>query len=423
MLVKRILAIKSLIDFIYLFLSNIVIKGFGFVREIILAYFFGTSLLYSFYILLRTAADFMSQFTFGNALQSNILPKLSKHFQQHDKVSYNKLFAFTRGSFLFIFIISQIIQSVIIWSLDSEYTVQLIGISLLLSVLISLNFFNSIFMTVLQAEGKFKDYSLASTLNLFTSSLVLYPLALFFDIFGAVISRIIGVLALIKQYIIPVLQREKSNEVEISIRDFSLSVLLLGNFPSIILLSSRFVAGTDGDNNIAYFNYAMVLLNVVLTAVIANINTIMLRRLSIKKELKWLFSSLLIAFGFGAALYFFSENYSTFLIESFFHRGKFTVTDIQQTASYFKQMSLAIVILLISSVLSQPYFTLDIGVRNQYSKYLSGTILLSFILILFMLYFNDWDARTRSLIMLYTMSVLSLIISMFTCVKYFKHES
>jgi peptidoglycan biosynthesis protein MviN/MurJ (putative lipid II flippase) len=103
MLVKRILAIKSLIDFIYLFLSNIVIKGFGFVREIILAYFFGTSLLYSFYILLRTAADFMSQFTFGNALQSNILPKLSKHFQQHDKVSYNKLFAFTRGSYLLLY--------------------------------------------------------------------------------------------------------------------------------------------------------------------------------------------------------------------------------------------------------------------------------------------------------------------------------
>ena len=110
MLLKRILAIRSVIDFSYLFLSNIAIKGFGFLREIILAYLFGTSLLYSFYILLRTAADFMSQFTFGNALQSNILPKLSKHFQHYKKVSYNQLFHFTKHAFFPIFLISQIIQ-------------------------------------------------------------------------------------------------------------------------------------------------------------------------------------------------------------------------------------------------------------------------------------------------------------------------
>jgi len=406
-----------------MFFSNIVIKGFGFLREVILAYLFGTSLLYSFYILLRTAADFLSQFTFGNALQSNILPKLSKHFEQHKEVSYNKLFSFTKRSFFYIFIISQIIQLIIIWNLDSEYTLQLIGISLLLSFLIVFNFFNSIFMIVLQAEARFKDHSLGSTLNLFVSTLLLYPLAFFFDIIGVVISRIIGVLTLTGQYITPILQRERSNEVEISIKDFSLSVLLLGNFPSIILLASRFIAGTDGDNNIAYFNYAVVLLNVVLTTVITNINTLMLRKLSIKKEIKWLFYSLSIALGFGSLLYVFAHNFSISFIELIYHRGEFTTADVLQTASYFKQMSLAIIILLISSVLNQPYFTLDMIVRNRYSKYLSVTILLSFSLILLLFYFNDWDARGRSLIILYLMSGVSLVISMFTCMKYFKHES
>jgi putative peptidoglycan lipid II flippase len=423
MILKRIFGVGSVIDFIYMFLSNIVIKGFGFLREVILAYLFGASLLYSFYILLRTAADFLSQFTFGNALQSNILPKLSKHFYQHKKVSYNKLFAFTRDSFLYIFILSQIIQFVIIWRLDSEYTLQLIGISLLLSLLIILNFLNSIFMTVLQAEGRFKDYSLGSTLNVFVSTLVLYPLALVFNVIGVVISRMIGVLTLAKQYIIPILKRERSNEVEISIKDFSFSVLLLGNLPSIILLASRFVAGTDGDNNIAYFNYAVVLLNVILTAVITNINTLMLRKLSVKKEIKWLFYSLSIALICGILLYVFSNNFSRSFIELIYFRGAFTTDDVLQTASYFKQMSLAIIILLISSVLSQPYFTLDVIVRDRYSRYLSFAILLSFILILLLFYFNDWDARDRSLIILYLMSGMSLVVSIFTCIKYFKHES
>ena len=423
MILKRVFAIKSVADFIYMFFSNIVIKGFGFLREIILAYFFGTSLLYSFYILLRTVADFLSQFTFGNALQSNILPKITKHFQKHDNVSYNKLFAFTKHSFFHIFIVSQIIQFIIIWTLDSEYTFQLVIISLLLSFLIILNFFNSIFMTVLQAEARFKDYSIGSTLNLFTSTVVLYPLVLYFNIIGIVISRIIGVLVLTKQYIVPILQREKSNEVEISIKDFSLSVLLLGNFPSIILLTSRFVAGTDGDNNIAYFNYAVVFLNVVLTAIISNINTLMLRKLSINKEVKWLFYSLLIALGCGSLLFVFAYNFSESFIQFVYYRGAFTTADVLQTASYFKQMSIAIILLLISSVLSQPYFTLDLIVRKKYSYYLSFTILLSFASILVLFYFNDWDARDRSLIILYLMSGISLILSLFTCIKYFKHES
>ena len=365
MLLKRILAIRSFIDFTYLFFSNIAIKSFGFFREIILAYFFGTSLLYSFYILLRTAADFMSQFTFGNALQSNLLPKLSKHFNRFGKVSYNQLFHFTKRSFIPIFLVSQIIMFIIIWKLDSQYTIQLIGVSLLLSLLIVLNFFNSIFLTVLQAEGKFKEYSLGNTMNIFISTLFLYPLALLLDVFGVVFSRIIGTLSLMKKYISPVLLRYKSNEVDISVKDFSLSVLLLGNFSSIILLASRFVAGTDGDNNIAYFNYAVVLLNVVLTSVITNINTIMLRKLSIKKEVKWLFYSLFTALCIGIVLFLFAQNFSEPFIRLIYYRGAFTDLDVLQTASYFEQLSLAIILLLISSVLNQPYFTLDLKLKRS----------------------------------------------------------
>ena len=422
MSVKSIFSLKSVTDFIYMFLSNIVVKGFGFIREIILAYIFGTSLLYSFYILLRTLADILSQFTFGNALQANILPKLAKHFENYDKVSYNNLLAFTKRSLLYIFCISQIVQLIIIWKLDSEYTYQLIGVSILLSFLVIFNFFNSIFLTVLQAEGRFKDYSLGSTLNLFTSTLLVFPLAFFFNVIGVVSSRIIGGLVLAKQYILPILQREKSNEVNISIKDFSLSVLLLGNLPNIILLSSRFVAGTDGDNNIAYFNYAVVLLNVLLTAIIANINTLMLRKLSINKEIKWLLYSVLIAFGCGMLLYVFANNFSIPFIDLIYHRGVFSDSDVLQTASYFKQMSVAIIILLISSVLSQPYFALDVELRKRYSKFLSSGILLSFLVVIVSFYFNDWDARERSLVILYVMSSISLLLSIFTCIKYFKHE-
>ena len=141
MLLKRIFAIKSVKDFLYMFTSNIIKKAIGFLREMILAYVFGTSLIYSFFLLLRTVPDLLSQFTFGNALQANLLPKLTKHFNANKNVSYNNLFSFTKQSLFYLFIITQIIQLIIIWKLNTEYTVLLIGVSLLLTLLVLVNFF------------------------------------------------------------------------------------------------------------------------------------------------------------------------------------------------------------------------------------------------------------------------------------------
>ena len=422
MFLKRIFAIKSVKDFFYMFTSNIVKKLIGFLREMILAYVFGTSLIYSFFLLLRTIPDLLSQFTFGNALQANLLPKLTKHFNANKNVSYNNLFLFTKRSLVYLFIITQVIQLIIIWQLNTEYTLLLIVISVLLTLLVIANFFNSIFLTVLQAEGKFKQHSVGTTLNLFISTFLLYPLTFICNIFGIVFSRLIGVLFLARVYIYPIFKRKESNEIKIGLSDFSFSILLLGNFSSLLIMLSRFIAGTDGDNNIAYFNYSIVLLNVVLTAIIANVNTLMLRKLSINKEIKWLVYSLLVALFFGVCLYLLAYNFSDELINFIYHRGAFSLSDVQHTASYFRQMTIPIIILLISSVLMQPYFTLNINLHKRYSKRLSFFILFCLLIVLSVLFFLDLNARERSLYLLYVMSVMSLFLSFFVCFKYLKHE-
>ena len=67
----------SFFNFTYLFTSNIFKKILGFFRELILAFVFGSSIIYANYLFLKTITDFLSQFTFGNALQANLLPKFS----------------------------------------------------------------------------------------------------------------------------------------------------------------------------------------------------------------------------------------------------------------------------------------------------------------------------------------------------------
>jgi len=91
---KKSLISRSGKDFFNLFFSNILQKIFGLVREPVIAYFFGSSLLYANYVLLRTAADFLSQFTVGNALKANLLPKFTRIYNAHKFVSLRKVFSF-----------------------------------------------------------------------------------------------------------------------------------------------------------------------------------------------------------------------------------------------------------------------------------------------------------------------------------------
>ena len=423
MILKRIIKIKSVIDFIYLFFSNIFIKIFGFFRELILAYFFGSSIIFAYYILLKTVADFLSQFTFGNALQANLLPKLSQHFNAHNNLSYNNLFNFTIKLLLILFIISQFIQLIIILMLESEYTLQLILLSFLLSILVVGNFFNSIFFTVLQAEGKFKTYSIANTFNLFVSTLFLYPLILVSNIFGAAISRILGVIFIAKKYIQPIILRERGQEVKINYNDFSFSILLLGNLSTIIILISRFISGSDGSNNITFFNYAAVILSVFLTSIVSNINTLMLRNISVEKNLRWFYYSLFITISICLFLFFITFNYSEPLIKFIYQRGEFTIVDSLKTAYYFKNMTLAIIILLLSTVICQPYFTLDKKITNKHSFNLTSVIILSFIIVISITYIYNWEIIYKSLFSLYAMSIVYFIFSIYSIITYIKHEN
>ena len=86
----------SFFNFSYLFTSNIFKKVLGFFRELILAFIFGSSIIYANYLLLKSITDFLSQLTFGNALQANLLPKFSKLFKEHESLNLNRVNVFSK---------------------------------------------------------------------------------------------------------------------------------------------------------------------------------------------------------------------------------------------------------------------------------------------------------------------------------------
>ena len=181
MIGKSTLSKKSIIDFSYMFISNLFKKIFGFLREMILAYFFGSSIVYANFLLLRTVTDFFSQFTFGNALQANLLPKFTKVYNNQESVDLSEVYNFTSKFSIKLFWISQVLQLPMIWYINPENKLLYFLLAIILGVLVSINFFNSVFLIIFQAKGEFKRHSISTTLNLFVSTSCVYAFAnLFF---------------------------------------------------------------------------------------------------------------------------------------------------------------------------------------------------------------------------------------------------
>lgn len=418
---RKALKSNSVKDFSSLFFSNILQKVFGLVREPIVAFFFGSNLLYANYLLLRTIADLFSQFTVGNALKANLLPKFTKVFQKYKKVNFSNVLSFSKRTMIWLFVLSQIIQFIIIWYLDSDYTFELLIISLMLSISICFNFLNTIYLTIMQAQAKFFSYSVATTLNSFLVAVFIYPLTLLYSVFGLVLSRLIGILTLTISYVIPMNKKKEGYNVMISKKDLNIPTLILGNFANIIIISSRLISGSDGGISITYYTYAVFILNALLTAIIGNISTLLLRKFSIKKNSRFMIYSLVTSIFVGVGLVFCLEFFGFELIKFIYMRGEFNYEDVKQTTYFIQDLSYAFILIFISTTLFQPFFSLPIDsskkIRRNISMFFIFTIILGFTFSFFM---QD-SVVTESLFMIYFSSIVTLILSIFSYYYYLKN--
>ena len=418
---RKALKSNSVKDFSSLFFSNILQKVFGLVREPVVAFFFGSNLFYANYLLLRTIADLFSQFTVGNALKANLLPKFTKVFQKYKKVYFNNVLSFSKRTMILLFVLSQIIQFIIIWYLDSDYTFELLIISLMLSISICFNFLNTIYLTIMQAQAKFFSYSIATTLNSFLVAVFIYPLTLLFEVFGLVLSRLIGILTLTISYVIPMNKKEEGYNVMISKNDLNIPTLILGNFANIIIISSRLVSGADGGISITYYTYAVFILNALLTAIIGNISTLLLRKFSIKKNSRFMIYSLVTSIFVGTGLVFCLEFFGFELIKFIYMRGAFDLEDVQQTTYFIQDLSYAFILIFISTTMFQPFFSLPIDSSKKIRRNISMFFILSITLGFIFSFFTQDSVVSESLFMIYFSSIVTLILSVFSYYYYLKN--
>jgi len=420
MLIRIFFASQLVKDFSNLFFANIFQKVLGLIRELVIAFFLGSSILYANFLLLRVVADFFSQITAGNALKANLLPKFTKLYEKNKDVSLSEVFRFSQKSSYYLFFISQFIQTVVIFYLNLENNILFFVVSLILSLSICFNFINTIFLTIFQARGLFLKYSYSSVTNSLVFTLLIYPLISIASFIGLALSRLIGIICMYFTFVRPLKKENLGVEVKLYNSDFNFPTLILGNFANIIIISSRFVSGADGSNNITFFMYAVVLLNALLTAVITNISTILLRKIAIKKNSRLILYSLLVSTFVGLCMVVILHFFSIDIVKFVYLRGMFNISDVEQTAVYLYELSFAFLLLFVSTILFQPFLSLPIAKNKRNRKYISllliGTIVTGF---LFSGFF-DLDVQLETLIVIYTSSIMGLFLSIYSYYCYSK---
>ena len=422
MYLKSVLGSQSAKDFSNLFFANIFQKVLGLIRELVIAFFLGSSILYSNFLLLRVVADFFSQITAGNALKANLLPKFTKLYEKHEEISLTQVFSFSKRTSIYLFLVSQLIQTALIFHLNLENDSLFFLVSFILSFSICFNFINSIFLTIIQARGIFLRYSYAIVTNSSVFTLFVYPLISAVSFVGLAISRLIGILSMSLAFVKP-MQNEKSGiEIKLERSDFNFPTLVLGNFANIIIISSRFVAGADGSNSIAFFMYAVVILNVLLTSVIGNVSTILLRKISIKKNTRLMIYSLLISLCVGLLMVVGLHYFSYDIIKFGYLRGEFDLTDVDATSSYLYELSFSFLFLFIATTLFQPFLTLPIRESKRVRLKMVIFFLLSIAFAAIYSEFNSFSSKDSAIFVMYFSSINTVILAVYSYIKYHQYE-
>mgnify|MGYP006074753729 FL=1 len=420
---QKALTSSSVKDFSSLFFSNLLQKFFGLIREVIIASILSSSLIYAHFLMLQSMTGIFSQFASGNSMSANLLPRFTKLFDQNENISLHETDKSLKPIMFWLFLITQIIQSIIIIFLDSEYSIFLFVISFLLSFIVCLNFYNSIYLSVIQAKGEFLKYSLATSLNEFVMILFIYPLLFLFNISGLVISRIFAKLSVIYFYIIPMKTKNNGYNLSLGKDDFNIPTLILGNFANIIIFTSRFVSGSDGGTSITYFTYSIFILNVILTAVIANISTLLLKKLSLRKDNIFMLYSVAISIVVGVSLVLFLQLYGYNLVEILFVRGNFTNTDAVRTTEFLNKLSYSFVFIFISTTLFQPFLSMKIEDSKEIRSKIAIIFISTIIISLLFAFTQNFKVEIESLIVIYTCSFISLLLAAYSYFYYLQKAS
>ena len=110
------------------------------------------------------------------------------------------------------------------------------------------------------------------------------------------------------------------------------------------------------------------------------------------------------------------------LIDVIYKRGAFNTNDVYDTAYFLEELMPSYIVLMFTSLLFQPFFSLGIENNSKIAAKFLLILLIVFILFVLFFYFNNLLYVDASLLFIKVMSITALLLSIFSYIYFLRHE-
>lgn len=365
----------SIILMLCVFLSKI----FGFLREIVIASYFGTSL--------STDAFFVAQnipaiafAAIGAAISVAVIPIYTKLMKEDkNKASYfiNNLltisFLLTTILMIICIVFSKQIVLLVAPSLEEAGVILASKILKILSITLFFTMFSYIFGGMLNSNNKFYIPQLAAIPYNIISVLAVMVLSKKIDIWSLVVGTILGMLIQTIVHIIPICKFNKY-KLTLNFKEENLKKLLILSWPMVItvlfqqlnLVVDKNVASNFAVGSISAINYSNRIIGIVygifsvslMTVLYAKFNELIISK-NKNEVFRLLLKSLIIVLFVTLPVTMLSIVYDKEIISIVFGRGAFDAAAISMTSQVYLYYSFSIFSMAANDIILRCYYSLD----------------------------------------------------------------
>ena len=330
MLVKKIIKNKA----IGIVLIQVFSKITGIFREIILANFFGSSILFSDYLKLMTYGELIAIFCTEGGLGANLMKKFSLMHKRG--VSFLKIKKQAIKLSFFIFFIVAVLQF-FAWKVIINSTYNFTFVILISSVASAIVFYFNIGQIILLSSSNYSNLYKSNFFRSLVYLVLLYPLLFLFNVLGAALNRFFSVSSQYFNTWFVVNKKHLDGQEKLigfSKRDFNIWVFLTNNSIFVWYVLLRVYFSLSEGVEIIFLTYGFIFALSFDGIIIKSFSTYLLeRRVNVQMDIK---KSVFFVALIAILVFILAVIFGKFVIELMFGFGKnFTEVELQSIYYYF----------------------------------------------------------------------------------------
>jgi len=406
---------KGLLNFMWLFISSLAIKGVGVLRESIIAYTIGNTLEFATFNTLRSLVDFFLAFVIGvPIIESILVPKYAHEYLKNNTISFQPIWDQTLLFSKYLFIASLGMLFLVSYLKTEVFDMDMALWVLIFSVYLALNLSNSVLFSLQKTIGNFQKYSTQSFINAVVTLTITFLLINLIGLKAILISAILGIIfsnillkRSLRQNLNSNITIDKSNDA-IKLKDINFYKMISVNHAIFIGFTGRLLISFENDYQINFYQYSFIIISSFMLVIVSNIASVILYRSATSDSSslkKTILITMFIALAANSVLYFFGQQ----IIRLLYQRGQFTALDTENTFQFLKIFLIPYTLFSITQVMIQPFLKKQITGSYDYVIERVGQIIFISIGISLTFGYIQSDYKTAVQILLYFSSFSILL--------------